>query len=1117
MNFYPVFVNHIAESVHPGELRAIFERHGVVIDVLILAEYGFVNMAREEEAHDVIVNVNGRLLHGLRLHVDYSEEMKLFLSSHRIRFTCTLDPRSQMTSKKKLPPYPSGPHVDSPFAHEEDYQNSHMLLDPQTIDERLERVNAELDKMRRMENGEEMHGRHPDKRSHQRRSRSRSRHHRDEPFASSGQRKRQIKRDRNHSPKESRQRSRSPFNASLWNHNRPSSSGRYRSQRSPDQGWCSDSRGRSRSPRRERSRSQLNHDDLSLAEEDRFREKIERTKRRGAYFENSMRRRKSREDWDISRSRNTSGQEDHMLKTSEFEVRPSLPGNSYNLAEAGRDNFDFFVGGLVRRVSSYDLADIFSRYGRVTKAEVVKTFAFVSLETTEERALAAVHQLSGTFHLDNKIFVQFRKGSKYEHLNNQERDGEEIRDETLNDKDKNKRRTRPSMSDDGIVIVGEVGKGIKSSIQEGLISQKEAGVENPMQISREEQDQSSLGSYNIEHDDIGRENESNTSDILTSLFGSCVSQGDSRSPVRCKEPSSADLKLIMETIQSAEARKAAGRGTMSVGEEGPKAQRKIHVSGLNSRVDDFDLKDLFGRYGQINRVDSKITYGTYTRYGFVFIFCSEAVAVRCVCELDGRVVKGSRIKVSFMRGSYEDSKEFKEKWATQINIFNSKEHKAKVEAEVKTSQPTEKMKLSQIGEGLNSLDMSLSLEPLHPSYKKIDSNPFSDLYNERVSLPAAAGSQDAFERERSAYHNSQPLVQIFGSSHSPFQGLGFGTDAEKLTNLHATIHSIQNKMILLEFTSPLSGCKSMAKLVPGQMYINGQQSLGFVIKSNAFHTWPKMVKDFLQLGKSVQMDARRLTEKEMHEGKDKEKAILWTSPLVWQPGSRPSEEELTLDMGRSETKVSTAVVTQLHNSWGMLSHPQGDIVFHVEQMFWETAPLKATSSLLSDTEVEVGDRVAVHFRQTKPGETAVAEAPLTSLAALLVWVVASEVDPWVYHTWPTNSTTNFLATSSTLSRQLPGDSEAEHQNLAGTVEEIHLPAGGVIKLKRDALDALNLAPGVNLGKFSRVYFHRSRLHINGIKIQSDQRLDQELVTGDKVRVFSILHFYPHFVFRSALT
>ena len=83
----------------------------------------------------------------------------------------------------------------------------------------------------------------------------------------------------------------------------------------------------------------------------------------------------------------------------------------------------------------------------------------------------------------------------------------------------------------------------------------------------------------------------------------------------------------METIQSAEASKAAAAGRQpTIGgeeEEGPKAQRKIHVSGLNSRVDNFDLKDLFGRYGQINRVDSKITYGTYTRYGFVFMFCSE--------------------------------------------------------------------------------------------------------------------------------------------------------------------------------------------------------------------------------------------------------------------------------------------------------------------------------------------------------------------------------------------------------------------------------------------------------------------------------------------------------------
>ena len=1099
MDFYPVFVNHIADSVHPSEMRAIFERHSVVIDVLILAEYGFVNLAREEEAHEVVQKLNGRLLHGQRLHVDYSEELKMFFSSHRIRFTCTLDPTNCMTSRH--PPYPSGPQVKSPFAPEKVHMNS-QKLDPETIDQRLEKVNAELDKMRRLESKEEEYGRltsRHDKKLHRRRSISQSREHREELIDGSSQRKRSRFRQNSRSPRrrgsrisqiEPRKRSHSPFGSSFQN--QPSSSGRHRSPWSPGRSWRSNSRGRSRSPRREGSRLKMHPEDDGLTRLD----SCWGATRREAYFDDQITR---RENSNRGQARSSRGQSDVLRDPLEF-----VSGNRSddNLDGVDTDIFDFFVGGLVRRVSSYDLAELFSRYGRITKAEPVKTFAFVNVETTEDKAMAAIHQLSGTLQFDNKIFVQFRKGSKYEHLN--KGDDNEMRDDYLVDKDKTRRQTRPSMSDDGIVIVGEVGKGIKSSIQEDLtlVAQNGPGVKDQMQLSREEEEQPSLASYNVEPQDLGKAAEINTNDILTSLFGSCPSKEVSSSPVRCKEPSSADLKLIMETIQSAEASKAAGRQP-TIGEEGPKAQRKIHVSGLNSRVDNFDLKDLFGRYGQINRVDSKITFGTYTRYGFVFIFCSEATAVRCVCELDGLVVKGSRIKVSFMRGSYEDSKEFKEKWASQIALFNSQEHKTKVEAELKavTTQPTGKLKLSQIGEGLNSLDMSLSLEPLHPSYKKIDSNPFSDLYNDRISLPAAAGSQDALESERNAYlsasrETTNSLVQ-FGLGH--FQASG-GSDADRLTNAHATIHSIQNKMILLEFISPLSGCKSMAKLVPGQMYINGQQSLGFVIKSNAFHTWPKMVKDFLQIGKSVQMNARRLTEKEMHEGKDREKTILWTSPLVWLPGSRPSEEQLSLNMERSETKVSTAVVTQLHSSWGMLSHPQGNIIFHVEQMFWETAPLKATSSLLSDAEVEVGDRVAVHFRQTKPGETAVAGAPLTSLAALLVWVVASEVDPWVYHTWPIHSTINFLATSSTLSRQLPGDSEADHFNLTGNLEEIHLPAGGVIKLKREALDALSLAPGVNLEMFSRVYFHRSRLHINGIKIQSDQLLDQELVPGDKVRL-----------------
>ena len=124
----------------------------------------------------------------------------------------------------------------------------------------------------------------------------------------------------------------------------------------------------------------------------------------------------------------------------------------FNDGEAGVDIFDFFIGGLVRKVSSCNLADLFSRFGRITKSELKKNFAFVSVETSEERAMDAVKQLSGTFQFGNKISVQFRRGSKYERLNDVV--DRETRIETTSENERKRRISRPSMSDDGIVIVG---------------------------------------------------------------------------------------------------------------------------------------------------------------------------------------------------------------------------------------------------------------------------------------------------------------------------------------------------------------------------------------------------------------------------------------------------------------------------------------------------------------------------------------------------------------------------------------------------------------------------------------------------------------------------------------
>lgn len=65
-------------------------------------------------------------------------------------------------------------------------------------------------------------------------------------------------------------------------------------------------------------------------------------------------------------------------------------------------NTDLFIGNLDRSVTSTDLEQLFSRHGRVQRAQVVldkatgasKGFAFVSFATPEEAA-QAISQLNG--------------------------------------------------------------------------------------------------------------------------------------------------------------------------------------------------------------------------------------------------------------------------------------------------------------------------------------------------------------------------------------------------------------------------------------------------------------------------------------------------------------------------------------------------------------------------------------------------------------------------------------------------------------------------------------------------------------------------------------------------
>jgi hypothetical protein len=108
----------------------------------------------------------------------------------------------------------------------------------------------------------------------------------------------------------------------------------------------------------------------------------------------------------------------------------------------------------------------------------------------------------------------------------------------------------------------------------------------------------------------------------------------------------------------------------------------------------------------------------------------------------------------------------------------------------------------------------------------------------------------------------------------------------------------------------------------------------------------------------------------------------------------------------------------------------------------------------------------------------------------------SEIDPFSVTSDEEAADCRFLATSSTLLCPLPTERESYNVNLPGVVEEVHLPAGGIVTLDDGAC-----VDGRALGDAERhVYFHRSRVYVNGTKMASNADLGATLIPGDRVTV-----------------
>ena len=108
---------------------------------------------------------------------------------------------------------------------------------------------------------------------------------------------------------------------------------------------------------------------------------------------------------------------DRYQHRSEREERPER-GDGQSISRSPRNSageelreYELRVGGLHTRVSPHHLISLFTGYGKVSKVEPVKNFAFVRLVTRESLALAACEELSGATCRQNKVSVSPCKGS----------------------------------------------------------------------------------------------------------------------------------------------------------------------------------------------------------------------------------------------------------------------------------------------------------------------------------------------------------------------------------------------------------------------------------------------------------------------------------------------------------------------------------------------------------------------------------------------------------------------------------------------------------------------------------------------------------------------------------
>ena len=752
-----------------------------------------------------------------------------------------------------------------------------------------------------------------------------------------------------------------------------------------------------------------------------------------------------------------------------------------------------FVGNLFNPVENEDIELLFDEFGPIKQIKRYEKHAIVTIECSAERADEACKALDHNNWMDNWIRV---KKNKYLH-SKEEADAIYKSKQSAGERNMNRWYSQHDNRDQITLFreddEDELTYRDRNPSSESTGIQEEREPKKPKPTStKAELDTMFINSFSKS------ELEDNAKD--DNMENRCENADTNASPdaENTKDPEEVEL------AEKLKKRKSMERKVRSF---------KIYCATSNKNFMS-DIVEVFTRFGAVKSNDWD---GPCIA---IDLESTEKKAVQCIFETNKIRYKGQELRVKFKDGTEEDKAEFHEIYEVEFRNYPkdlvptnaSQIRSAMTATEIKqSSKKTDELPIGVLPQS-NSLgafgtpgipDQGMLTSILQKARENmIKSDNASNTNSPNLSIAAT---------------KAEPLYNAYAIATGPLMT----KDPQYLSEVEGNVHSVNSRIVLIQFHTGSSW--RLAKLSPGTMYVDGKKCLGSLINNNSFHSWPKALKHFLYQGAKVKMDVKRMyNEEDIAEVKELcGEHVTYSTPLVWKINtSKPTEKDITISRVKQKSAVLKGSVTSIYPKWGVIKTSKGEVFFEVNHVYIDNKKLSKQVSLLNH--IEKGDTLAVqcvevpdYLEMSEIARSAPGFAGRTDTLkyhARLVWHLNAEVDPYSVRNCESSEFSdidcNFLTTSTTLNKPLPSDRDIlsrPTKGWTGRVEEIHLPAGGVILLDEN----LNLKP------YERyAYFHRSRLYANGSKISSSKSLDDEIVPGDRVTVDVVENMQPGVINKS---